>query len=104
MSKEIDDFLNGREGPELVTPRPPEPYMSCRGCNYYTKSMACSGGLRGAPTYHKTCIHPEAWEKESMVGGGRSLTTGFGGEIEHKTVTPNWCPFLRKEEETKCIQ
>jgi len=56
--------------------------------------MAHSGGLRGAPTYFKRCIHP-AFEDI----GGRSWDTGLNGRhtgVDEKT--PKWCPVLNQNE------
>ncbi len=88
--------LNQVEGPSLLSPRPPTPYMSCTGCRYYSKSMASSGGVRNAPTYHRVCNHPQVWEDDSaIIGNVRSLNHGICGEPEHKNVAPKWCPFLK---------
>lgn len=99
LVQEVIKAMEPIEGPELVTPPPPKPYQSCQRCTHLHKSMARSGGLRGAPTYHKSCIHPEAWDDDSQLNGRpRSLNTGHGGTPGHKTVTPSWCPFLREKD------
>jgi len=102
---EIERLFGKRDGPIEVDPPKPKPYLSCKNCNYYHRSMASTGGQRGAPTYYKSCTHPEAWEEGSgLRSSHRSLVDGFGrAQPEHqKLVTPQWCPFLRnKEEETK---
>ncbi len=100
MTDKIQDELmtvamNQVEGPTLMNPRPPTPYMSCAGCRYYSKSMASSGGVRNAPTYHKSCTHPKANAELSIDRPSRSLTFGVLGESDHKTVTPEWCPYLK---------
>lgn len=103
-SEPVDEIIqfamNEVEGPTRIVPRAPLPYMSCTGCKFFSESMACSGGLRKAPTYYKSCTHPEAWEEDSSLHGrhARSLNTGFGGTSGHNTVTPKWCPFLREKD------
>jgi len=96
--------MNEVEGPTHMAPLPPTPYMSCSGCRYFSKSMASSGGMRGSPTYFKTCTHPEV----SQMGhkGRRSLTVGtggFGASPHGKEVTPDWCPYLL-EGNKQCTQ
>lgn len=98
MNDEIAKLFELVDGPEMVTPPQPKPHLSCNRCTFYQKSMADTGGLRGAPTYHKSCTHPEAWQEDSQLkGNNRSLNKNFhGGDSGHKTITPEWCPFLRK--------
>lgn len=98
----VDELFAKRDGPIEVIPPRPKPHLSCKQCNYYHKSMASTGGQRRAPTYYKSCTHPEAWEGDSQLRGNkRSLIRRFeraepGGV---NVVTPQWCPFLRKKEE-----
>ena len=95
--EQIDELLtyarNKIEGPSKVAPPKPEPYYSCKGCRYFNREMASTGGLKKAPTYFKNCIHPDV---EGINGQHhRSLTTGFRGSSSgSKDITPSWCPVL----------
>lgn len=82
------------DGPTLVNPPPPKPYYTCDGCKHFERSMACSGGINGTPTFWKRCHEPSVVEETR--GLGRSLNRSFHGEPYSKEVTPDWCPLLPK--------
>jgi len=85
---------NEVEGPTLIQPLPPKPYYTCSGCRYFSKSMAHSGGMRGTPTYFKTCTHPSVHTEYKKGKSLSSLTGGFGGKPSSDERTPDWCPVL----------
>ncbi len=98
MDELIQFARNQVEGPSLITPRVPNTYHTCKGCKYFSKSMASTGGMRGSPTYYKDCMHPDV---KTEHRGGKSLDpmmrSGLFGSREGKEITPDWCPFLKNK-------
>lgn len=90
-------FNNNNDGPTLIDPPKPTPYYTCLGCKHYESAMTCSGGIRGAPTYHKYCLHPTVMEKNDILelAGASHGPSNFGELLIRQIVTPTWCPYLQ---------
>jgi hypothetical protein len=89
MSKTIWPYYEKSDGPELIQPPKPKPYLSCDGCKHFHQTMTNTGGLKKAPLYFKACHHPV-----SVANRNTSINRNFKGEPEGHTITPKWCPCL----------
>lgn len=68
---------------------PAQSYNSCSGCNFYECSMMRTGRN---PEFKHHCKHSDA-----PHGNAASLV----GNLTEEDHTPNWCPFLKKDNEQK---
>lgn len=98
MSKETDDELmafarNEIEGPTLIIPPTPRPYMSCGTCMHLSKSVAHSGEGTHGPTWHKVCHHVEMVVNKTMC-----LNNNPNGDSDPEARTPVCCPYLKDKE------
>lgn len=70
---------------------PERKYKSCSGCVYHRRLMFRSGR---DPIYMNNCNNPDIPDEHRNILG---LGTRYGN-IGDNDITPNWCPFLQKQE------
>lgn len=71
------------QGPELVQPKP---YLSCKHCEYFDKTMTRSGGVRGRGKYSTECRYSD-----------HSAKYIYRNVESPGDKTPHWCPLIEGE-------
>jgi len=80
-------------GPTLVTVPPVTGYQyhSCEGCIHFHKQRKTNTETKAGSSIHKVCHHPTMIVEKTM-----SLDTPQNIVSDDVTVTPDYCPLLRK--------
>lgn len=76
------------EGFTIIT-IPEQRFKSCSGCKFLERKMIRSGR---DPVYANNCEHPQNYNRIYRFSGGNLTETEKG-----YVLTPDWCPFLKKQ-------